>query len=809
MQHRARSWWTMAGAGALALLVVALPLLRGGVGDSGVAASLGLAVLALGLSAHGAAALPLPAAGLAAIVALLALQVTPLPPAWHGISPAARALFDANLGPLGLYPAARPVSLDPPATWLELARACAGLAAFAAAWLIGRSQRRRRVLLLALPVAGLAVAAVVLGRPLAGLGPLLSPTYPFVNPNHLAAFMGLASYATLGIALREHGQRRLLWLMAFALMASLVPLSLSRGGVAAFVTGVGILAVLARRRSAREDEPPSRRHLAVVSAMLASTAITAWLAFGPLMREASSLTRAGAADKLAVWPLGVAMVRDYPLVGIGRGAFVTAFPAYKSDSLQVTWTYLENEWLQAFVELGVPGGVLLIASFLLSWVVAARRRELSWADIGLLTGVAVVALQSVVDFSLQLPGVSIPFLVALGLAMRGSLPFSASSRLVLAAGVCLGSLGAFGLVVFRAHPTDLDAASVARVVDADEARRAAQPVILHHPADWLPQAAVGQRLVEDGRCSEAVPWLTRAMLLNPTAHHPHLYMARCLAASGQGTYARREYRLALVFGSTMALPEAVRLYSGLEELLSLVPDTPEGLMLLGSHLIRDRPEEATAVYRRAWAEYAVPAAALPLATALFKTGAVDEALELAEGRTRTAPGDAAAWRLLGSILDSLDRGDDATAALERGLTANPGSPAILSLLAGRFLGSGRFAEARRAAEAIAATTPAELASKHLLVAQTLAGQGRLVEAIDRARTAAAIQPAAAGPLLSLAAYCQAANRFDDAIRAIDTLAALPGQDRAALTARMVAIRAAQEEHRLRRLRQRPDQPGAH
>ena len=74
-----------------------------------------------------------------------------------------------------------------------------------------------------------------------------------------------------------------------------------------------------------------------------------------------------------------------------------------------------------------------------------------------------------------------------------------------------------------------------------------------------------------------MPWLTRAMALNPTAPEPHQYVARCLAASGQGALARREYRLAVLYGSHAADGSAVSLGSFLKNEKTMLTPNAEPL----------------------------------------------------------------------------------------------------------------------------------------------------------------------------------------------------------------------------------------
>jgi Flp pilus assembly protein TadD len=328
---------------------------------------------------------------------------------------------------------------------------------------------------------------------------------------------------------------------------------------------------------------------------------------------------------------------------------------------------------------------------------------------------------------------------------------------------------------------------------------AARTAARAHPADFVPQATAGARLAEAGRCGEAMPWLTRAMLLDPTAAEPHLHAARCLADAGQDRQARLEWRLAFAFGARQALAEAVARYPAVDDLLQVAPDTPDGLLALGAHLLGRRPTDAVVVYRRALDEYGDGRALVPLAGAVLSTGDAAGALELARRRAREAPHDVVAWRLASQVLVKLGDESGAEEALEQGLALNPGSPPLVAWRAERLIAARRFSQARQVADGMLARTPSEQVQRQLLQARALAGQERWGEAIERARAAVAIMPGTAGPLLALAGLAAQANRFDEAIDAVERAAGLPGQDRAALEQRLAALRAARDRQQERRL----------
>jgi len=775
MPRPRRSSTSTAGAALLGLLLVAVPLARGGVEWPVQLAAAALAGAALLLLSRGSERAPLLALPLLLVIGWSALQVLPLA---GGV----------------------PVSLDPPASGRELGSAAAKLLAFCAGWAVAGTRRRREMVLVAFGTSGLVVALVMLGAALLGLGPLLEPRFPFFNPNHAAGFLLLTAFPVLGLALRRHGQARLLWLMAFVVVVAALFLSLSRGGIGAFFGGVAVFILLATWQSRPEGEPPHPWRWAALAGLVAALGVVAYLALEPIVRELSTLRTARDEIKLEIWRPAFTLVGEHPLAGIGRGSFLTVFPGLKTDPYHGTFDWLENEWLQPLVDFGLPVGLLLLGTLGGAWLWSARRRDLSTVEIGLLAGTAAVAAQGLVDFSLEFAGVGVPFVVALALLTRGEGSFRLRWRGLAAGVAAVLLLAGAGAWFWQAHPTEAEAAAVAKAGTAAEAAVLAEEALRWHRADYVPAATAGARFVLEGRCAPAMPWLNRAMALNPTAPEAHQYAARCLAAAGQEAVARREYRLALLYGSPTALAEAAERYPAVDDLLQVAPDTGDGLLGLGYLLLSlQRPADAALVFRR-MLEGTLDARALaPLAGALLAAGELEEALLVARRRTAETPLDPQGWRLVATVLLAEGYDDEARAALEEGLTFSPGSPPLVEALVYRSLTERRPAEAKRLAESMSARTPAEQAQKQLLVAAAFSAQGRYGEAVERARSAVTALPDSAGHWMALAAYCQQAGRLDDAIAAVERAASLPGQDRAAYEARLTELgkaKAAQSQRRM-------------
>jgi hypothetical protein len=804
--RRRRSSFSSAGALVLALLALALPLARGGVDPWAEAGGLALALLGLALATAREAAVPRTALVLLAVLGVAALQLVPLPPAVHRVSPGALRVFDVALAPLGLYPAARPLSLDPAASARELAKAIACTAAFAAAWTYADLRRRRDRVLHGLASSGILVAVVVLVAALLGLGALLAPRFPFVNPNHLAGFLNLTSFVALGLALRSHGQARALWLMGFAAAGAVSFLSLSRGGIAAFLLGAVIfVAVWVRSRRLEAETASPLRHGLLAGGLVAALGIAAYLALDPVLAELRTLRSAPEETKAQLLVPAAELIRDFPLVGVGRGAFGSVFAAYQSESAAVTFTHVENEWVQAVADLGIPAGLLLVGAFGWVWVSAllggrpstprgfaplrsGRTGGISSSDVGLLAGTAALAAQNLFDFSLEILGVAVPFAIAMGLLARGQRAVAVRPWVMRGALVLAAAVAAAGLAVAVAHGGEADARRVAAAQGGDATAEAAREAARWHPADWVPHATAGVRLAAEGYCRRAMPWLLRAMALDPSAPNPHLSAARCLAGSNDAA-AKREYRLALAYGSPV-LPEVVATYPSLDDLFDVAPGTPDGVLALGHTLAGARPQDAEVAYRRVLGEFADERAVLPLARVRAAQGDHEEALALARRHAARAPGDPAGWTLAAAALVKLGREDDARAEIERGLAAIPGSPALVGFLAERAMAARRWSEAKRLSDEIAPRTPAEIAGKHLLAARALAGQGRVAEALERARSAAAAQPGSIGTLLAHADYASRAGRWDEAVSALRQAGALPGAPAGAYEKRIAELEAA-------------------
>lgn len=595
-----------------ALLVVDLffcPLALGcaRLGAVAVAAAIaGFSLVALALSRHlerRSVGLPLPAFVLAAALFAICLQLCPLPPGlFRLVMPGTDALFASALSPLGLYPAWRPLSLDPPATCRALLTILACLTAFVASAQIASSPRGRARLMGAVGLSALAVALIGFGHELAQARLLLghvaydqaAPPFlsTFGNPNHLAAFLTAGALALSVRALDTMDRRkRFAWWLAYLAVASALFLSLSRGGIIAFLIGQALVVWNSRALNAGESVGVgSQRRLLALLSLGASLAIALYLAAQNLIGEWSSLTSIEGlkTSKLSLFKVASPLLREHWLFGVGKGAFEPAFTRFLAspDGGARTFTHPENLPLQWIVDMGVVPGSLLLAGLaycLFKGCREARRDVLRW---GALIAVFTLGLHDLADFSLEFLGVALPAsaLLAIGVTHRRGAP-RLPARAILGGAAIAAALGSASFLGARA---DLRRDGQALLEAENLDRRALLDVLRRHPADYFPRLVAATKSLEAGHPGEALAWAGQAMRLYPALAAPHAVAARALERMGAFAQAGTEWKLALERGQDNAGDRLSALFRlGLlpaEDLPRFAPSDPARALRLARRL---------------------------------------------------------------------------------------------------------------------------------------------------------------------------------------------------------------------------------
>lgn len=520
-------------------------------------------------------------------MALCALQLIPLPEGLLlRLAPTAQGLREDGAALLG-GSASSTSTFDVPGTLRALAffTILLGVAAVALRMALTEAGRYR---LLAAVAALYGVVALVVGlhylfgaRSLYGLYELrhVNPHLigPLLNLNHLGCAMAVGCVLSLGLAAypRQRTWLRVAWLVIAGACGATAVATVSRGATLALGGGVLVtLGLLGAQRLGRPagDLPRRRRNIATSSLPIGIVATCAVVLVvylsatnvGQQLAHTSfdEVTRAD--TKFGAWRSSLQLVEEMPWLGVGRGAFEAVFTRVHPGSGLVTFSHVENEYLQAILDWGIPGTILLGLAGL--WFAVAAIRK--WRDGPLaaaaLGAIVVVAVQSNVDFGIELLGLAVPLTAVAATLTHGPLREGKGRSLLalrIARGAHVAGLLVAALVLRSAVTTTLD--------EDHESLRDHEPTMAElraaadrHPLDYFVYARAAEVTIRRNE-RRGVELLNHAMRLHPTHPGLHRIAARMLYQRGYIEQAALEYSAALRIGRTRD-----RL---LEEIVALLP----------------------------------------------------------------------------------------------------------------------------------------------------------------------------------------------------------------------------------------------
>ncbi len=523
---------------------------------------------------------------LAVAAGLTALQWVPLPAGVVNLlAPGKFEIVQDNARSLAMpMPRYFAISYDPAATLLELVKLL-GYVAFAVVGVrLAESRRRRRRIVNTVVVLSCFVAALAVIHSAADLHSVYGLVVPrgsghqlilgpLVDPNHLAALLALAAPVAIGLAIEKKGRPRFLWLCGTVLLVAGTLLTRSRGGGlglgVAVMVGTGMWWLQRKRESRTRSSPRTNVVAAAVVLTCALVLVATWTAGGLLhdFGATHSDELVGQEGKTAVWRKSATLVNQYPYTGVGRGAFGFAYTRLQSDS-HATYTHVENEYLQAVVDWGIPGAALLAALLVLLVVKMIGAWRAGPVEAGIVAGLGGLAVHSAFDFALQIPGVALPAIALASAVLPGSLQRAGAhyrKRVAYRAGgitvvvacllIAIGSRGEQA----ASESVDLQSSS------SEESPRLAEAIEAwqRHPADYVMAGITAQQLIRAGD-ARSVGVLNRALFLNPKHPTLHELAARALYLAGKRKQSLVEMSLALEY--------TVRRRRLIDELVRMFPD---------------------------------------------------------------------------------------------------------------------------------------------------------------------------------------------------------------------------------------------
>jgi O-antigen ligase len=287
-----------------------------------------------------------------------------------------------------------------------------------------------------------------------------SPFGPFVNRNHFAGYMELLAPLPIAMVITRAAPRdsQLLYVFAATMMSLSAIVSLSRGGMISLAAEIAFIAIIAAgsgNRSESHTDARSRlkmsrslRTAALILVVIASiSAGIFWAGPERIVDRITGETTSGRAQRAEtfftsrgwIWRETVAMIGANPFLGVGLGAYETAYPVYSADdgsmvlgkALSVDRAH--NDYLQVLSDCGLVGGALAAWFIILIFRAVARgksshdplRRALA---IGGGAGIFGLLVHSLVDFNLQLPSNALLFLLLSAAVFQAGAKKSAATR---------------------------------------------------------------------------------------------------------------------------------------------------------------------------------------------------------------------------------------------------------------------------------------------------------------------------------------------------------------------------------------------
>ncbi len=405
---------------------------------------LGLGVFFLSASLHApVTAMRLPLAAPVTLIALVVLQILPLPVFLAQLYPSLHTAFAGD--------ARHTLSVAPYQTVSHLLLLVTFLTAFYLVLLVCKDREAKKRLVYSLVALGAFEAFYGLVQYLTGWQQIFTyvkkyyleeATGTYINRNHFAGLLEMTLPFTVALALRQARTLRravrgeaplraalsasellplLFWLFVAATIFTALIFSRSRMGlISALFSTIAVLAFV--RTSS--FSPRTRAGVATLF-FLGVIGLVVWIGSDPVITRLETLgqeySRTGQ-NRISIWRDTLKLVRQHPLFGTGLGTFSVAYPSVQTSFLNLIVDHAHCDYLEVVSELGLPGGILVFGSIL--WVLAQTIRHYgeavdrfdTAASLGCIGSIAAMLAHGLADFNLYIPANALVFTVILALA---------------------------------------------------------------------------------------------------------------------------------------------------------------------------------------------------------------------------------------------------------------------------------------------------------------------------------------------------------------------------------------------------------
>ncbi len=188
-------------------------------------------------------------------------------------------------------------------------------------------------------------------------------------------------------------------------------LTASRGAMLSLVLSMSVLVVLVLHHT-------TRRGIGALLLLMLAAFLFTKISHGELSERLPHLAQDS--SRRVIWESSWHLLQVSPWRGIGLGLFFLAYPAFRNPADSSGGYFAHNDYLQIWIETGLPGLLLLLSVlFAVLWLfvralkVTGRRGHARIEMTGLFCGLLAVAGHSIVDFNLYI----LSIMMTAGLAM--------------------------------------------------------------------------------------------------------------------------------------------------------------------------------------------------------------------------------------------------------------------------------------------------------------------------------------------------------------------------------------------------------
>ena len=254
-----------------------------------------------------------------------------------------------------------------------------------------------------------------------------TPFGSFVNRHDFAAIIEMTISIPLGMIFAGslRSDKRLLYVVAIALMGSALLLSGSRGGLISLIAAIILIVILTSRARGTKS--------LVLKTALSFALIMAAVGGAVFVGGDTSLTRfndAVASDDISssrtqIWGVTLKVIAENLPLGTGLGAFAQAYTRFDPAGGFERVEQAHNDYLQLLADAGIAGfviGGLFLFMFFRAGVIGATvtntfRRGVA---VGAFAGCFAILVHSLFDFVLHITAIAIMFLTLLAMLAASS-----------------------------------------------------------------------------------------------------------------------------------------------------------------------------------------------------------------------------------------------------------------------------------------------------------------------------------------------------------------------------------------------------